>query len=230
MTHLRFVTLVPLFVIALTGVPRAFGPPFNLSVRYDRLVADIDGTLLFTDQGVEFRAAKANMSRHWDFAAVKQFRIVPGAITVETYTDGEPIVLGRDRAWTFKVNGEIPQELIAFLLARVDRPVATAVMPPLPDSPLGAAFVKSDRIPRGSDGTLALYDTGLAYVTTSEAQARFWRFRDIFAVLMLDRYRLQVLAYEGGSGTTRTFTFELKQPLPPGMYDALWQRVNPVSR
>ena len=230
MTRLRFAPLALLLVVALTGPTRAAGPPFELSVHRDRLLGDTDGILVITDQGVEFRAANPKKSRHWDFAAVKQFRIVPGAITVETYEDGEPIVLGRDRTWMFKVTGQIPPELVAFLLARVDRPIATAVMPPLPETPLGAALVKNDRTSRGSDGTLALYDTGLAYMTPSEGQARFWRFRDIFAVLMLDPYRLQVLAYEGGSGTTRTFTFELKQPLPPGMYDALWQRVNPVSR
>ena len=229
MTRLRFVPLA-LLVIALTGATRAAGPPFELSVRRDRLLGDTVGTLVVTDQGVEFRAANPKMSRQWDFAAVKQFRIVPGAITVETYDDGEPIVLGRDRAWLFKVTTEIPRELVAYLLGRVDRPIATAVMPPLPETPLGAALVKSDRTSRGSDGTLTLYDTGLAYITAREGQARFWRFQDIFAVLMLDRYRLQILAYEGGSGDTRPFTFELKQPLPPGMYDALWQRVNPVSR
>ncbi len=74
-----------------------------------------------------------------------------------------------------------------------------------------------------------LYDTGIAYLTDREGQARFWRFRDVFGVLALDRYRLQLLAYEGGSGEMRPFTFELKTDLPPGMYDALWQRVNTLT-
>ena len=42
----------------------------------------------------------------------------------------------------------------------------------------------------------------------------------------LDPFRLQVQAYEGGSGRTRTFVFELKSALPPEFYDALWARVS----
>ena len=34
-------------------------------------------------------------------------------------------------------------------------------------------------------------------------EARFWRFRDVHGVLALDRFRLQVIAYEGGSGETQ---------------------------
>ena len=229
MTRFRFVPLALLFVVALTDITPAAGPPFELTVRHDQLRSDMRGMLVISDQGIDFKAANSKMSRHWAFAAVKQLRIAPAAITVDTYEDGEPIVLGRDRSWTFKVEGEVPAQLVAFLLARLDRPIETAVMPPLPETPLGAALVKNDRLGRGSDGTLVLYDTGLAYVSARQEASRFWRFQDVFAVLKLDRYRLQVLAYSG-SGDTQPFTFELKQPLPPGMFDALWQRVSPVSR
>jgi hypothetical protein len=38
-----------------------------------------------------------------------------------------------------------------------------------------------------------------------------------------------VLAYEGGGGETRRFTFQIKTELPDGFYQALWARVNPPT-
>ena len=125
--------------------------------------------------------------------------------------------------------GVISPEVVSFLLERLERPVVTAVMPPLPETALFRVAVKN-QTGHGSAGTLALYDTGIAYITERKGEARFWRFRDVYGVLALDGYRLQVLAYEGGSGDTRAFTFELKTGLPPGMYDALWRRVNALGR
>ena len=46
-------------------------------------------------------------------------------------------------------------------------------------------------------GRLALYSEGLAFETTRDGFARFWRFADLDAVLLQDRYRLLVAAYEG---------------------------------
>ena len=42
----------------------------------------------------------------------------------------------------------------------------------------------------------------------------------------MDRYRLELVTYEGGGGDTRPFLFHLKTDLPPGFYDALWSALN----
>jgi hypothetical protein len=222
------------FVVLFPGGREAAapqGPPrFELTVRQDRAFGSTPGTLLIDENGVEFRSTAGKASRRWDYLALKQVRILsPTRITLGTYEDQGRIRLGADRSYSFEVTGAIPADLVGFLLARLERPFVTAVMPPLPPTTLFSVPVKHARTGRGSDGTLTLYDTGIAYVTEREGQARFWRFRDVYGVLALDRYRLQVLAYEGGSGETRPFTFELKTDLPPGMYDALWQRVNPPT-
>lgn len=206
-------------------------PPYELAVRQDRVFGSTRGTLVVDQQTVEFRTADQKTSRRWDYLALKQVRILsPTRVTLDTYEDQGWLRLGADRAYSFEVTGTIPEDLVSFLLTRLDRPLVTAVMPPLPAAPLFRVAVKNARTGRGSEGTLALYDVGIAYVTTREDQARFWRFRDLNGVLKLDRYRLQVLAYDGGSGETRPFTFELKEDLPPGMFDALWQRVNAPVR
>lgn len=221
-------------VVAFASVPAAADaqPPFELSARQDRFLGGTPGTLVIGDGGIEFRTPDRTKARHWDYEALKQVRILsPTRVTLETYEDRGRLRFGADRAYAFEVPGSIPESVVAFLLDRLDRPTVTAVMPPLPATPLFRVGVKNASARKGSDGTLLLYDSGIAYVTEREGQARFWRFRDVYGVLALDRYRLQVLAYEGGSGETRSFTFELKNSLPPGMFDAIWQRVNsPIGR
>lgn len=227
--HWTSVVLSLVALLAGPPDPQLPGPlPFELAVRQDRIFGSTNGLLVIDDTGIEFRATDPKRTRRWDYLALKQIRIQSTTqITLDTYEDQGRLRLGADRAYAFDVIGTIPEDLIAFLLARVDRPVVAALMPPLPAAALFRVPVKHTRMGRGSEGALVLYDTGLAYLTDREGQARFWRLRDVYGILALDRYRLQILAYEGGSGETRPFTFELKNDLPAGMYDALWQRVNP---
>lgn len=220
---------IPVLALLLQvgGVAGAAGPPFEVPARRDGLVGGAQGTLVIDQDEIAFRSPARDESRRWNYSALKQIRILSATrIALDTYEDQGRLHLGRDRSFTFGTVAPIPAELVAFLLARVDRPMVTAVMPPFPPAPMFGTQVKHARAGRGSEGALLLYETGLAYVTGRDGDARFWRFRDVYAVLMLDRYRLQVLAYEGGSSEIRTFTFELKTALPTGMYDALWQRVN----
>ena len=71
----------------------------------------------------------------------------------------------------------------------------------------------------------------MAFVTSRAGDGRFWRYADLFAVLPIDRYRLEFSAYEGRPGETRPYVFSLKAPLDARAYDLLWQRINrPVPR
>ena len=75
-----------------------------------------------------------------------------------------------------------------------------------------------------------MYNDALVYGTEMSTETRYWRYRDIFAVLALDRERLQILVHEGGAGELRPFTFQLKSDAPEGFAQALWTRVNPPTR
>lgn len=222
-----------LMVLAQAGWAGAAGPPFELSVERDRLFGASDGTLAFTADGIEYRTTDDDDARQWAYNDVKQVQILsPTRIDILTYEDRGGLRFGVDRTFHFKVVGEpVSTELVTFLLERVDRPLVTAVMPQYGGEPLSRVRAKHQRQGRGSDGTLVLYDRQLLYLSEEEEASRYWRFGDIFSVLKLDRFRLQVTAYEGGSGNTRTFVFELKSDLPDGFYDALWARVNsPASQ
>lgn len=228
-----FITTIALSV-AIVGYASptvAAGPPFELPVKRDRFLGGSTGTLVFALDRIEYRTADKDDVRRWAYDQVKQVQILaPTRITVLTYEDRGLLKLGADRAFHFTVvESAVSPELVRFLLDHVSQPIVTAVMPPFDGERLFTALVKHQRQGRGSEGVLVMYDTQLLYLTEQEEDSRYWRFKDIYSVLRLDRSRLQVTVYEGGSGHTRTFVFELKADLPDGFYDALWARVNPSS-
>lgn len=228
--HLRTTAIVvTLIMLGYVSAVAADRPPFELSVRRDHLFGGSTGTLVFTAEGVEYRTTKPDDARRWTYDEVKQLQILsPTRIVVLTYEDQGRLRLGADRTFDFTVvEGAAASELVTFLLDRVARPIVTAVIPQYDGEPLFRVRVKHQRQGRGSQGTLVMYEKQLLYLTEQEQDSRYWRFRDIYSVQTLNRYRLQVTVYEGGSGDTRPFVFELKSDLPAGFYDALWARVNP---
>lgn len=230
----RFVACAIFGVLAFTasrGIA-ADGPPYVLSVKRSHLVGSSAGTLRITTDGIEYDSAARHEARRWTYADIQQLLIQsPKQIVVLTYEDQGRLRLGADRRFDFEIrNGSVAPELVAFLLSRTGRAMVTAVLPPLPPTPLFQVPVKHQRHGRGSEGTLRMYDSSLVYITDRDGESRYWRFTDLFAVLSLDRYRYEVLAYEGGGGDLRSFTFQLKADLPDAFARALWARVNPVPR
>ena len=230
--QLRTTTLAVLLVsLGWVTSAAAAGPPFELSVKRDRLFGGSTGTLAFTVEGIEYQTKNTDDARRWPYDEVKQLQILsPTRIAVLTYEDRGRLRLGADRTFDFTVvQSAVSSELVTFLLERVSRPVVTAVMPQYGGEPLYRVRVKHQRQGRGSDGTLVMYERQLLYVTEQDDDSRFWRFGDIYSVQRLDRYRLQVTVYEGGSGDTRAFVFELKADLSERFFDELWARVNPPA-
>lgn len=225
---------LPLVIAAclvICGAPAwagAAGPPFELSVKKDHVWGASRGTLVVGPDNVQYRTADEDDARAWSYDDIKQWQILsPTRITVLTYEDQGRLKFGADRTFRFEVEqGVVSAEMVTFLLGRTGRSVVTAVTPLIEGEPLFRVSVKHQRRGRGSEGTLALYDAHLLYLTARAGESRYWRFGDVFAVLRLDRHRLEVLAYEGGGGDTRPFVFEIKAELPDGFFDALWARVN----
>ena len=207
------------------------GPPYVLGVKRSHVIGSSAGTLRFTADGVEYDTPAKGEARRWAYPDIKQLQIQSSKrVVILTYEDQGRLRLGADRSFNFEVrDGSVSPELVAFVLSRSDRPIVTAVLPPLPDAPLFRVPVKPERQGRGSDGALLMYDDALVYTTEHRAEGRYWRFKDLFAVLPLDREQLEILAYEGGAGELRPFTFQLKADLPEPFVRALWDRVNPPA-
>ena len=230
MTRYARITIVAAAVaLAATRATAADDPNFALSVKRGHFFGSSSGTLRFTPTEIQYDTTDKGDARRWTYWNIKQIQIEsPKRITFLTYEDQGRLKLGADRGFEFEVrSGSIGPDLVAFILSQTDRPVVTAVLPPIVKAPLYRLPVKHERQGRGSDGVLLMYDDALVYETERPDETRYWRFADLFAVLPLDRERLQVTAYEGGAGELRPFTFQLKAALPDGFARLLWSKVNP---
>lgn len=229
MTSRKLMATVVGTLVGLAVWPAAaVAQPFELAVKKDQFFGSSRGTLTFSADGIEYRTDDRDDARQWTFEDIKQVQVLsPTAIHIKTYEDQGKLRLGADRTFEFEITqGAVPPALVEFLLARIDRPVVTAVVPPSDDEPLFRVPVKHLRAGQGSHGDLFVYDDRVVYLTGREGASRYWRFSDIYVVLQTDPYRLQVLAYEGGGGKTRPFTFDVKTVLPPGFFEAIWQRMS----
>jgi hypothetical protein len=203
----------------------ATAQPAPIEVREDTVFSRDRGTLRVGDDGVAFDARDVKHSRHWTFAEVRQLRIASSRrIIVETYQSRGWRGLGHSQTHQYRTAAPVPPEWVADVLSRITRSVVTSVIPPA----AAPARFTIDVNHEGTDtgGRLALYSEGLAFETTRDGFARFWRFADLDAVLLQDRYRLLVAAYEGSREHVRPFLFTLKHELSPGFYDELWRTVN----
>lgn len=219
-------------VTAISAAPAVAQGPYELTVKADHVIGASRGTLAFDQDSVEYRSTDRDDARKWRYDDIKQLQVLgPRHVRVLTFEDQGRLKLWKGRTFDFQMaGGTVTPELVAFLLTRIDRSIVTTVMPANSDGePLERIPVKHERR-RGSEGVLLVYADHLAYLTEGSEASRYWRYRDVASVMMLDPYRLVVSAYEGGAGQTRPFVFDLKRKLPDGVYAALWARVNPPVR
>ena len=203
------------------GQPPPTGTP-ELSVKG----AGSRGTLVVTSTGLEFQAAKADKSRRWIYAELREIRIEgPRRLVLDAYETHSRWRFGRAKRVTFAVtSGAITGDVVSAILARSSRAVMTAVQPAgLPD-PTTVIPASHRRFGTATQGSLELSAAGLFYRSTP-ADSRYWRFGDLQSVARISPSEVLVTAYEGDR--LQPYTFELKGPLPQDAFDALWQHINP---
>jgi hypothetical protein len=223
--------MIVAFVAALAAVPVLAEDPYALTVKADHLIGVSRGTLVFEQTGIEYRTSDRDDARTWGYEDIKQLQVLgPKHLRLLTFEDQGRVKFGRDRTFDFEVvSGTVTPELAAFLLTRIDRPIVIAVMPPdCGCAPLAQIPVKHE-LRHGTDGLLVVHADHLAYLTEHPGDSRYWRWADVASVMRLNPYQLVVNVYEGGSGETRPFVFDLKRDLPDDVYAAMWARVNPAT-
>jgi len=211
--------------LTVSAVSPAVAQPPPLEVREDAAIGGHPGTLRVGDDGVTFDAHNAKRSRTWAFDDIRQLRVESSRrIVVESFQSHGWRRLGQSRTYEYQTTTAVAPEWVAFILSRVTRAVVTSVIPPRATPARFTVDVHHE----GTDtsGRLALYADGLAFETPRDGFARFWRFADLDAVLLQDRYRLFVSVYEGSREKVRPFLFTLKRDLPADFYDELWRAVN----
>ncbi len=169
----------------LAAPARAQSVPID--VRVSAVLRDPQGTLRVGEDGVTFDARDPKQSRHWVADEVRQIRIESSRrIVVETYQSRGWKGFGHSRTCEYWATAPITADWVADVLSRTSRPVVTAMVP----TRTAAAQFSVEVNHEGTDtrGTLALYPDGLAFETSRDGFARFWRFADLDAVLRQDRY------------------------------------------
>jgi hypothetical protein len=225
-TSLRKLALSTAVALVWAGAP-ALAQPFELVVKKDQFFGSSDGTLVFGAERVVYETVDTDDARQRAYEEIKQVQILsPTRLTIKTYEDQGWMRFGADRTFEFEVTeGAASPDLVAFLWDHLDLPVVAAVLPAAGAPPRLTVPVKLRQRLQGSHGVVQLYEDRLVYVTDRAEHGRAWRPADLRMVYQPDRHRLNIDAYEGGGDRTRTFSFDLKQPLPAGFLESVWQWV-----
>jgi len=171
------------------------------------------GALLFDDAGIEFRSPR--FSQRWPYGEIKTFDLSGAREMVITDYGNRHWHEPGERRFRFELAQPMPPDIAARCAARVGRPVIN-----------GDPFPKADVIAElpahhrerfgGSNGMLRFRNDGIDYVASDGRDGRSWRWSDIQTIANTDPWEFRVTAYR------EIVEFDLKQPLPPALFDRLW--------
>ena len=214
-------------LLALSASVTAADGNFELQVKQDRLLRGTRGTLVFTNDGVTFRT-KGATDRVWTYPDLRQIQILsPTRVALLTYAESGPLTFRRDERLEFDVTqGQVSPDLVAHLFTHAGKAVVTAVVPPALCCSQGDVRAAWRRRGNDAQGVLSLYADAVVFRSDRPDDTRVWRYGDMVSWLQIDPARVEVVALEGGGGSTRRFVFELKEPLPAGFYERVWNRLN----
>jgi hypothetical protein len=199
----------------------AFGSSYELEVEHRRVGADTHGRLLFTEEAVEFTPTRhPDQQRSWNYQDVQELRIEGKTdLRIATYKD-QVLRLNRPETYRFRVvEGEIPPELTQFLRLRLSTPLVSALFLEPEEIEYRVAVKHRHGLGGGCEGVLSMTEDAVYFTSDREDHSRSWPLAQIEGLGTVSRFDLRLTTQEGA------FHFRLKEPLPEGMYDRLWQRL-----
>lgn len=212
------------------GGQKALAQEFKFPVEHDHLYKSCKGELIISQDGVEYRTENKNHARRWTYRDIKLIKLKsPKEIEVISYESGLK-TLGQDRTFQFKVlEGEVTKEVSEFLLARVERPLAT-IFVGTEKEPQYEFQVRHRHRLDGCQGLLKLYADKMIYESDRPENSRLWRWADVQSISRIGPYQFGVTTYEPKfGGPTKTYNFDLKERMDDATYDYLWARVYKVT-
>ncbi|RPJ56718.1 MAG: hypothetical protein EHM23_22755 [Acidobacteria bacterium] len=222
----KAVTFAGLLLIGLLSQAKA--EETRLAVKHDHLWKSCQGVLIFDDQGVRYETKELKHARNWKYEDIQQLGIEPKKVVVLTYQDRK-LYLGKDERFTFVVTeGQVDDSLRALLESRLTRPLVSSVLP----EETGVKYripVRHRKTVTGTQGLLEFSDHYVIYRTPDQRDSRIWKYEDLVSVGTTGPYQLRITATErtgGEFGGGRNFVFDLKEKLPAGAYDFLWNKIN----
>ncbi len=170
----------------------------------------VHGTLAIDENGVEFRS-EGGREQRWSLTDIRTAFIAPHRLIVETYVNRSLHRPGEQR-YVIDLTQAVPASVAAELAVGITRPSQNAVADPA--APAMATIPAHHRaLSGGTNGVLRFRKDGIDYVTPSKEDSRSWRWVDLQTLSDPDPYHLFIFGYRD------TYTFDLKTPLPRGLFD-----------
>ena len=195
---------------------------------------DGQGTIQITGNAIVYQAKRTTESRSWTYPDIQYFdRISKKEFIIKTYED-QSWLLGKDRQYRFVVtDGELNDELFRMIREKLHKPATNRVVTPVAEVEYEAP-VKHLHTLGGCEGALKFTRDVILYDTAYRKDAREWKLaRDVQSVWSANRYELEIRVYENNRrefSRTRSYKFDLKQPLDPTFYRALKIRLYELER
>jgi hypothetical protein len=217
-------TKAVLFALFIAAFPTL---PSELAIAQNRLAIEwqspaqfrqplkraIKGTLLFDNEGIEFRAPK--FSQRWVYWEIKTFDLSGARELVITDYENRHWHEPGEQTFRFTLSQPMPPGTAAGFTARAGRPVING--DPYPSAAVIAELPAHHRERfGGSNGTLRLREDGIDYVAVDGRDGRSWRWSDIQTLANPNPWEFRVTAYR------EIVEFDLKRPLSGELFDRLW--------
>ena len=212
--------------ILVSGSRAVLAQEFKYSVEHDHLFKSCKGELIINRQGVEYRTDNREHARSWSYADIQMIKLATAKkIEVISY-ESSRMKLGGDKTFEFKVlKGEVTKAVSDFLLARVERPLATSFVAS-EEKPQYAIPVRHRHSFGGDQGRLKVYADRVVYESAKQEGSRSWRWSDVKGISRTSPYQFSITTFEPKlGGPTKTYNFDLKEPMGDAVYDYLWVRV-----
>ena len=206
------------FVMCLVLTGGAQAESFDFRVKHDHTLGSCEGKLVASDKEIRYEATNGKHSRTWAYIDIQKVDVVsPTRLALKTFESQSWKQLERDKAFDFSLlEGKLTPEHQEFLRAKLSRPIVARLVE---EGAQSSAPVRHRHRLGGCEGRLSAEGERLIYSTDHASDNRVWKLREIETIGSLDPYHLRVTAYN------ETFTFDLKSPLDPRLYDSLWKKI-----
>ena len=207
-------------VIGLMLTAASLAEPLEFRAKHDHSLGSCDGKLIATDREIRYDATDGKHSRMWAYIDIQKLDVAaPTRLVLKTFESQSWKKLERDKVFEFSLlEGKLTSEQQEFLRAKLSRPIVARLVEKA-DQGSTLLLVRHRHRLGGCEGQLSVEEGRLIYLTDHAGDNRVWMLREIETFGSSDPYHLRVTTYN------ETFTFDLKSPLDPKVYDSLWKKI-----
>ena len=213
------VTLVTSLIISFILTKVCFSESMEFRVKHDHSLGSCAGKLVLTDRDIRYEASTGKHSRSWAYIDIQKLDVAsPISLVLKTFESHSWKKLESDKVFEFSLlDAKLGREQQEFLREKLKRPMVARLTEKATSSTL--LLVRHRHRLGGCEGQLSVEEERLIYLTDHSSDNRAWKLREIETIGSPDPYHLRVTTYN------ETFTFDLKAPLDPRLYESLWKKV-----